>query len=64
LEPRDAQALHRIYQNEGVLRYFPNPHPPGLERVERFITNQQAHWEQHGYGNWGVLPDGEGDIIG
>jgi len=60
----DAQVLHRIYQSEGVLRYFPNPNPPVLEKVERFINGQNAHWDQHGYGNWGILPDGEHEIIG
>lgn len=64
LQTSDAIVLHRIYQSEGVLQYFPNPIPPPLEKVERFIAGQQAHWEQHGYGNWGILLDGEGEIIG
>jgi ribosomal-protein-alanine N-acetyltransferase len=57
-------VLHRIYQTEGVLRYFPNPNPPPLEKVQRFIANQQAHWEQYGYGNWAVVPDGEPELVG
>lgn len=60
----DAAALHRIYQTEGVLRYFPNPVPPALERVQRFIAGQQDHWEKYGYGDWGILPDNEAEIIG
>ena len=60
----DAGVLHRIYQSEGVLRYFPNPQPPPPEKVQRFIAGQHTHWEQHGYGNWGVLVDGEDEIIG
>jgi ribosomal-protein-alanine N-acetyltransferase len=64
LQPEDAEVLHRIYQSAGVLRYFPNPIPPPLEKVQRFILAQQAHWETHGYGNWGVLPDGSGELIG
>lgn len=64
LEPTDAEALHRIYQYDGVLRYFPNPNPPALERVQRFVNNQQAHWEKYGYGNWGVLLEGEAEIVG
>ncbi|MBN2549829.1 MAG: GNAT family N-acetyltransferase [Anaerolineales bacterium] len=64
LEPADADALHRIYQSEGVLRYFPNPSPPPLEKVQRFIAGQLAHWEKFGYGNWGILPAGETEIIG
>jgi ribosomal-protein-alanine N-acetyltransferase len=64
LQETDAEALHRIYQTEGVLQYFPNPIPPPIEKVQRFIQNQQAHWEKHGYGNWGVLTEGEAEIIG
>ena len=64
LRSEDAIVLHRIYQSEGVLRYFPNPAPPALEKVQRFIAGQQAHWEKYGYGNWGIMPAGEKEIIG
>lgn len=64
LQPRDAAQLHSIYQQEGVLKYFPIPAPPPLERLERFILAQQSHWIKYGYGNWGILPDGEQEIIG
>jgi RimJ/RimL family protein N-acetyltransferase len=60
----DSATLFRIYQDEPVLRYFPNPAPPSLEKVDRFLTNQQKHWEQYGYGNWAILPDGEKNIVG
>jgi ribosomal-protein-alanine N-acetyltransferase len=64
LQPGDAEALERIYQGKDVLRYFPNPTPPPLEKVHRFLSGQQAHWDAHGYGNWGILSAGEGEIIG
>lgn len=64
LHPADAAVLHRINQSEGVLRYFPIPTPPPLEKVQRFLAGQQAHWDQYGYGNWGILPEGEKQIIG
>jgi [ribosomal protein S5]-alanine N-acetyltransferase len=64
LQPTDAAVLHRIYQSEGVLRYFPNPAPPPLERIDRFIAGQQAHWEKYGRGNWGILPNGALEIAG
>jgi ribosomal-protein-alanine N-acetyltransferase len=64
LQPADAEVLHRIYQSEGVLRYFPNPVPPPLESVRRFVAGQQAHWEKYGYGNWGLIPEGQGEIVG
>ncbi len=37
LQPEDAEVLFRIYQSEGVLRYFPITVPPPLEKVQRFI---------------------------
>jgi ribosomal-protein-alanine N-acetyltransferase len=64
LQPADADALYQIYKTEGVLQYFPNPVPPPLEKVERFIAGQGTHWEKHGYGNWGVLLEGKDEIIG
>jgi ribosomal-protein-alanine N-acetyltransferase len=64
LQPEDTAALHRIYQVDGVLRYFPNTTPPPLERVQIFIENQHKHWAEYGYGNWGILPEGENEIAG
>src|SRR4030043_1381825 len=60
----DAVALHRIYQSEGILRYFPNSVPRILEKVQQSIEGHGEHWEKHGYGNWGILLKGEGEIIG
>ena len=64
LQPADAEILWRVYQTDGVLRYFPNTTPPPLEKIQRFITGQQEHWEKFNCGNWGILPDGEKEIIG
>jgi ribosomal-protein-alanine N-acetyltransferase len=64
LLPADAETLYQIYQAEDVLRYFPNPNPPQLEGVKRFIVGQQGHWEKYGYGNWGLLLEGRNEIIG
>ena len=64
LQPADAEILYRINQTDGVLRYFPNSPPPPLEQVQRFVADQQSPWENHGFGNWGILPEGEHKIIG
>ena len=64
LLPEDAGVLYRIYQSSGVLTYFPDPVPPALEKVQRFINGQQAHWNKHGYGNWGIRLVGTPEIIG
>jgi ribosomal-protein-alanine N-acetyltransferase len=60
----DAETLHRIYQVDGVLRYFPNPKPPALDKLQHFIESQENHWGRYGYGNWGILPRGEKEIVG
>ena len=64
LQAADAGVLHRIYQSDGVLRYFPIPSPPSREPIQRFVAGQEAQWEKHGYGHWGVLREGEAEIIG
>jgi RimJ/RimL family protein N-acetyltransferase len=64
LEATDAEILHRIYQVDGVLRYFPNTTPAPLEKIQKFINAQEKHWAEYGYGNWGILPEGERQIVG
>ena len=64
LKESDAAVLYRIYQSPGLLQYFPNPHPPSLDKVQRFISGQHEHWQQYGYGDWGILPEGENEIAG
>ena len=60
----DALPLHRILNEENILQYYPNPSPPPLDRVEKFIDRQLAHWEEHGYGWWAVVPFGSQELIG
>jgi [ribosomal protein S5]-alanine N-acetyltransferase len=62
--PEDAAALYGIYQHDGVLQYFPDPIPPALERVERFVSYQHKHWDSHGYGNWAIVPTVTGQFGG
>jgi RimJ/RimL family protein N-acetyltransferase len=64
LQANDAAPLQRMYQPDEVRRYMPIPSPPSLAQMERFVARQQAHWETHGYGHWGLLPEGEEEVIG
>jgi len=52
----DAGPLTRILNETDILRYFPNPDPPPLERVQRLVARQIAHWDEHGFGWWAVEP--------
>jgi [ribosomal protein S5]-alanine N-acetyltransferase len=60
----DAPPLFEILQEPGILRYFPPSPPPSLEKTERYITRQIAHWEKHGYGHWGVVIPGDERLVG
>jgi ribosomal-protein-alanine N-acetyltransferase len=61
---QDSEALHRIMNEEGLLRYFPNTRPPVPEQVERLIGRQLQHWQDHGYGWWAVELREEPGLIG
>jgi len=60
----DAEGLHHILGQEGVLRYFPKPDPPPLDRVQKLIAAQLEHWDKRGFGWWAVEPKSEEGIIG
>jgi RimJ/RimL family protein N-acetyltransferase len=60
----DADRLHEILSEEDILRYFPNPGTPPLDRIRNFIANQLKHWEEHGFGWWAVEPIHDGLLIG
>jgi ribosomal-protein-alanine N-acetyltransferase len=62
--PQDAEALHRILAQEQILRYFPKPDPPSLDRVHEIIAGQLNHWKEHGLGWWAVEPRATQELIG
>lgn len=61
---QDLLPLHAIVSEPGLLRYFPTPDPPSLERVEQMITRILAHWQEHGYGVWAVESTATGQLLG
>jgi ribosomal-protein-alanine N-acetyltransferase len=60
----DVIAMHDILSGTDVLRYFPNPEPPSLQRVEQIITNQLSHWDQFSYGLWAITSHLTGQLMG
>jgi RimJ/RimL family protein N-acetyltransferase len=60
----DAEPLHHILDEADVLRYFPNPNPPSLDRVQSLIARQLAHWQEHGYGWWAAELRESQELIG
>jgi ribosomal-protein-alanine N-acetyltransferase len=61
---QDAKALHRILAEDGILRFFPNPYPPSLDRVQNLIASQLKHWVEHGFGWWAVETRNRQALIG
>jgi len=64
LEISDAEVLQRIYQTEDILRYFPPTVSPTLETIQRYVMRQKEHWDKYRYGHWGVVPNGQSQVIG
>lgn len=60
----DAEPLHRILNEDGILRYFPRPDPPDMGRAQRLIAGQLQHWDEHGLGWWAVELRATGELIG
>ncbi len=60
----DVEPLHAILADPDALRYFPTPGPPAVEKVEKLITRQLEHWDEHGFGWWAVEPAGSSELIG
>jgi ribosomal-protein-alanine N-acetyltransferase len=60
----DVDALFRITNQKDIFKYFPNPAPWTHEKTEKFIRAQLEHWDQHGFGWWGVDPLDHAELIG
>jgi len=53
---KDVEPLLHIMNEADIMRYFPNPDPPAVERVQNLIARLLTHWEEHDYGWWAVAP--------
>ena len=62
--PTDADALHLILSTPDILRYFPTPGAPSLERTTRIVNRQIEQWQTVGYGWWALTPRAEDRLIG
>ena len=60
----DAFALHQIMAERDLLRYFPNPEPPSIEKTSTLIDEQLNHWRRYGYGWWAVESRQTSGLIG
>ncbi|MEK6751462.1 MAG: GNAT family N-acetyltransferase [Chloroflexota bacterium] len=60
----DRNALLEIVQEPDIFRYFPSRDAWPMEKVERYIHYQIAHWQKFNYGHWAVVMRETGQIIG
>ena len=68
LHPRerggDLTAFRKLYQEEGMLDYLPNPEFEGEEGRENFRHYIRSMYRFYNYGIWTVLERKSGAIIG
>ena len=64
LDLRDNPELHRIFNQPGIMRYFPKPGPVAMDRVQRIIEGQLKHWDTYGYGWWAVEDRNSSELVG
>ncbi|MFN8383742.1 MAG: GNAT family N-acetyltransferase [Anaerolineales bacterium] len=60
----DRNVLFEIVQEPDIFRYFPSKDAWAMEKVERYIQYQIAHWQKFDYGHWAVVMRETGQIIG
>lgn len=60
----DIAPLHEIVGVPGIMRYFPRPDPPDLERTQRIVAHQIDEWATRGYGWWAVTWAADGALLG
>jgi ribosomal-protein-alanine N-acetyltransferase len=60
----DLDAMFRLFSEQDMLKYFPNPNPPTIDRARKMIETQIQQWEEYGLGSWAVAPYGETELAG
>ena len=62
--PDDAETWFNILQEDGILRYFPNPRPPARAKADAYIAHHLSHWQERGYGHWAVVTRADDQVVG
>ena len=60
----DLDAMFRVFSERDMLKYFPNPNPPTVDRVKKMLEAQIQQWDEFGLGSWAVVPHGETGLAG
>ncbi len=60
----DAEALHRIYYEPGVFKYFSKGPPDSVEAERANIARHLDYYERHGFGLWATILRDSGELVG
>lgn len=60
----EAQAWITLTNEPGILRYFPNPKLPGMERAQAYLARHEIGWRERGYGHWALTLPGNDSPLG
>jgi RimJ/RimL family protein N-acetyltransferase len=61
--PEDAEPLHRIWNDPVVMKYIEGWNP-SLEEAQNIMTRLVEGWRERGFGQWAVVHQEEGRLIG
>ena len=64
LAPGAAAALHRCTGDPAVMRYWHPGPDPDVAATQRRIAEIEAHWREHGFGDFAVVARDSGELIG
>jgi ribosomal-protein-alanine N-acetyltransferase len=62
--PEDAETLHRIWNDEDVMKYIDTSWKPSLEEVRGLLARHVEHWRGRGFSQWAVTLKDDGRLIG
>jgi [ribosomal protein S5]-alanine N-acetyltransferase len=64
LTPADAAALHAVTGDPAVMRHwYPGP-DAGIAATAARVAEIEAHWREHGFGDYGVVARESGALLG
>jgi RimJ/RimL family protein N-acetyltransferase len=60
----DAQRLHDLWSSAGVRRFLWDGEIIPLTRTRAAIVQSEKMFREHGFGLWGMRPDGSTELVG
>ena len=60
----DALSLFRTCGDPEVMKYWLKGPDNNIKETEKRIQNIEAHWQTHGFGDWGVVNKKNSQLIG